>query len=974
MSLESLNAEQRRIAETVDGLVRVDAGPGTGKTHTLVERYMRIVGGGVPPSDVLMVTFTNNAAQEMGDRLRNRIKEEADSLRDSDSDRSEELMRMIPEVRTSTFDSYCSRIVRSNSDAVSDFFGLEHRLSRSAVLESNDTLNREHFAAFYSSFMAEHASWYPDLSALAAGHERELYNLIGRLMSRGIIPLKDYDWFLDGMDRLKGDPEKVARRISEVFGCGSLDKFVETERGKYYPPDEESDYDDQAKEAAYENRRDLINFIHDVYYGYIARSVRDNRLTFDLTALFAFVSLYGSAECRASSSVRYLMVDEFQDTNEMQMMICLMLLKDPNLCAVGDWKQGIYGFRNATVDNIIRFGEKVRSLARLLNADGVDRAVPAFRSIREESISMRVNYRSSSLVLEKAFAALEAKGAKDDPHETYGDDVTFLEADNGDFDGHTRFEAYTWGDRELEAIIDQITRYVGSGEYRIRDGEGYRAPRFGDIAVLFKTTKMCNKMYDLMQKAGIPVFLQGDLDIMSSVPGKLALAWLRYVNDESDRRGLNTILTHLGFSMAQIDHMRREARENAETGGRRSDAYPVFVTEQRKYLLRRKKRPNDLLTSIFAFHGIGQDDPVEADIAQAIIRVVSTSFSGSLVTIPDIIRMMEQDIAGGTTYNVDALPDRDAVLVQTMHKSKGLEYPIVIVGGLNQRVMPSAPKPDGIFSFHEDEGVRIRNVLVRSGEDVAICPSWNSALIRKTRAGSYDEERRVLFVALSRAKQYITITSSKSHSRFFSHFKTVEKKQVDDFPMPCPLPRHSGDTGMSRPPEIPEYRRRRVTLAVHDLMTYVPAHDLVGDDSPRGKEYGTMVHSAAEVMAMGGEAPDIPEAPRIREVLSSLDGADLIVERECALPLGRVTVRGIIDLLAIWPDRAEVHDWKTDFDDRNRDSYRIQLSVYARVVEGVLKRPVRCFVQYVSRGVTAEVDPMSADELRRLAEEHLDER
>ena len=95
MSLESLNAEQRRIAETVDGLVRVDAGPGTGKTHTLVERYMRIVGGGVPPADVLMVTFTNNAAQEMGDRLRNRIKEEADSLRDSDPDRSEELMRMI---------------------------------------------------------------------------------------------------------------------------------------------------------------------------------------------------------------------------------------------------------------------------------------------------------------------------------------------------------------------------------------------------------------------------------------------------------------------------------------------------------------------------------------------------------------------------------------------------------------------------------------------------------------------------------------------------------------------------------------------------------------------------------------------------------------------------------------------------------------------------------------------------------------
>ena len=68
--MTGLNEEQRRIAETKDGIMVVDAGPGTGKTHTITERYVNLIKANVSPADILMVTFTINAAEEMRGRIR----------------------------------------------------------------------------------------------------------------------------------------------------------------------------------------------------------------------------------------------------------------------------------------------------------------------------------------------------------------------------------------------------------------------------------------------------------------------------------------------------------------------------------------------------------------------------------------------------------------------------------------------------------------------------------------------------------------------------------------------------------------------------------------------------------------------------------------------------------------------------------------------------------------------------------------
>ena len=163
--------------------------------------------------------------------------------------------------------------------------------------------------------------------------------------------------------------------------------------------------------SAREKRTELYKFVHDVYYDYIKQSITDNRLTFNLVAILAFTVLYRQKNVRDRNSFRYLMVDEFQDTNANQLMISLMILKEPNLCVVGDWKQGIYGFRYVSIENITRFEEKTVEYRRFLNI-GEKRV--GFSIPEAVKLPLDVNYRSSQEIIDTAFECICLKGSNED--------------------------------------------------------------------------------------------------------------------------------------------------------------------------------------------------------------------------------------------------------------------------------------------------------------------------------------------------------------------------------------------------------------------------------------------------------------------------------------------------------------------------------------------------------------------------------
>ena len=395
---KDLNERQAEIVNHLDHPLLVDAGPGTGKTSTVVERYLRIIDSGADPRKVLMVTFTNNAAAEMRERIRAAI---TLRLKDVKGGPDEGKYKdAINEVKASTFDSLCLRIVLDAPEFVSEFFDLRDvTLTRNARLVQNETLNKEYFRKFYASFIAEYGHLYvkkdsdgeiiDDLPSILSGSVDDIYFVICKLMSTGIIPLKDGDWFADGQDRVFGKESEMMRLIRKANEGESLYAKIHDNLSKNCADDDGTfgahimeiegepkgsrRYDDQLLEAVIDgDRKRLMYFINHVYYEYIHKSVADNRMTFGLVAMFAFCILYTDQRTRSVYSVDYLIVDEFQDTNAMQMDICLMISNKDNICVVGDWKQGIYGFRFASIDNITEFADRIHITARTLNSDGTN--------------------------------------------------------------------------------------------------------------------------------------------------------------------------------------------------------------------------------------------------------------------------------------------------------------------------------------------------------------------------------------------------------------------------------------------------------------------------------------------------------------------------------------------------------------------------------------------------------------------------
>lgn len=162
----------------------------------------------------------------------------------------------------------------------------------------------------------------------------------------------------------------------------------------------------EAHDAAFQDRDPLLRTIHDIFYAYMERCVEDGHLTFGLTACFAYVILYRSSEVRGEVAFDYLTVDEFQDTNSLQMMIAMMILRKPNLCVVGDWRQGIYGFRYVSIENITKFRERLSALYDLLEDDGGGRVAYDVRGRDVRELSLDTSYRSSAEVVHCAYLAL----------------------------------------------------------------------------------------------------------------------------------------------------------------------------------------------------------------------------------------------------------------------------------------------------------------------------------------------------------------------------------------------------------------------------------------------------------------------------------------------------------------------------------------------------------------------------------------
>ena len=294
MTVSELNKKQKELCDKLDGFIVVDAGPGTGKTSTIVQRYIGILEQGVNPMKVHMLTFTNNAAEQMETKMSN----EMSVVINEGNDKKGYLRNAINNLKVSTIDSFCLDIVMNSPDTIRDFFDPKDGniiLSRNATLVSNDTLNDQYFEDFYARFIREKGEDYildgSDMVTAIGSKSKDIRKLLDKLMARGMIPQKK-GWFGYAKDVLVGkrddlvammtkNSEKVSEKLQKILDEGGYD--IASDPG--------IEITELIRQAAYDDRELLLRFTHDVYYDYIIQSIRDNRLTFGLCELFAFIIL-----------------------------------------------------------------------------------------------------------------------------------------------------------------------------------------------------------------------------------------------------------------------------------------------------------------------------------------------------------------------------------------------------------------------------------------------------------------------------------------------------------------------------------------------------------------------------------------------------------------------------------------------------------------------------------------------------------
>ncbi|MGM0380454.1 MAG: UvrD-helicase domain-containing protein [bacterium] len=965
MTANSPNRRQGQLIESTDGIYLVDAGAGTGKTFTLSRRYARILQEqGTGPDDILLITFTNNAAAEMKERV----------IHNCDYDPLE-----LQEAPISTFHSLCQRLLLRYGFSAPYQLGFSEPLSTSTRLLQNETLELEEFRRFLHTFIDANPSHHKFLQVVR--DRKNLLGLIKSMAAKGIFPLgdkKDKNWYQQGEAYLDGIRKKCADLFETANAPGAgktgptqselLKRIKSDLRDKCFAPSapaEEEIVAGNSKQvspellwrAFGEEREGLKQFIHDLYAGYINYCLSHNYLNFSFLQMFAYVLLSEEKEIRRQVAYDYVMVDEFQDTSEIQFKLTMLLADRPNICAVGDWKQSIYSFQYANVDNIQDFEDRLARYKKELN---LNRERITYPVTGVEKIPLEQNYRSTQQILNfsEESLALPATGREEIERSEVKEKIVHLQAqketENSEIQGLLSPD-------EPEAILQRIQEIVADEDYVVyEDGEA-RNLEYSDIAVLARTRSFGLQLQQTARHYGLPVAYEGGVELFKTEPGILLLAWLRVLDSVYSKRGWAVILEEAGYNLPRAQEILAFETPDECT----VEEFPSDMLAFREDLISAREDARGQWAEVIPrkiFDRYGIDDGFSARIVEVLVEIAGSSY----MSPGDLVNFIEDNISAGITYDVDN-PLENAVTIQTIHAAKGLEYPAVFIADVNQRRFPGTGGDSQVIDYSDPVGLRQKKILGDS-EPPYDFDNWPAILLHRCLTGEYDEERRLMYVAMTRAQQYLYISAdADKKSSFFKNLADEMKVRS----LEKPAPREEEDIQPEPEPlkleEFAGHAPRK--LSVHDLMD-----EPEEAEEGRGKLYGRQVHSFAEKLVAGEAAePANADEENIASWFRKQSG-EMIAEEPCLLPVevvGRkIVLSGVIDLINIKDNTVRIVDYKTDRHRENVSEYQKQLSVYYHVLEKVYQeKEVTINLLFSSKGTEQQLTPLSLEDLKGLVAE-----
>ena len=614
---DTLNPPQKEAVAHTEGPVLILAGAGSGKTRVLTHRIAYLIEEmGVNPWNILAITFTNKAAQEMRERVDKLVGFGSESI------------------WVSTFHSTCVRILRRHIDNIG-------------------------YATNFTIYDA---------------------------------------------DDQKSVIKDVCRKLNidtKIYKERSLLAQISHAKDELLTPD-----DMEMKAAGDFNMKKVAS----VYREYQNALRKNNALDFD-DLIVKTVELF--EKCGAvleyyQERFKYIMVDEYQDTNTAQFkFVSLLAQKYENLCVVGDDDQSIYKFRGANIGNIL----------------GFERVFPDAKVIRLEQ-----NYRSTKNILCAANMVIannsERKAKTLWTENEEGSKVHFRQF----------FNAY----EEAEYVAGEISRGKREGLYSYRD-----------CAILYRTNAQSRIFEEKFISANIPYKLVGGVNFYARKEIKDLLCYLKTVDNARDDLAVQRIInvpkrgigaTTMGRVQDYADNMgislyeALRVAEEVPSIGRSVTKIDSFVTfiqtlKSKADVLSVEDLLQEIIDSTGYVEALEAEDTEEArawieNIDELISKTVAYQEAMEEQDLPATLSGFLEEVA--LVADIDTVdPDQDYVLLMTLHSAKGLEFPEVFMVGME----------DGIFPSH---------MTISYGDD-----------------GELEEERRLCYVGITRAMKELTLTCAQ---------------------------------------------------------------------------------------------------------------------------------------------------------------------------------------------------------------------
>lgn len=629
--IEGLNDRQKEAVISTEGPCLVIAGAGSGKTKVLTHKIAYLISEKyVKPWNIIAITFTNKAANEMKERIQNIIGDAANDL------------------WMGTFHSICVKILRKYIDRI----GFDHSF---LIFDTSDqkTLIKE--------------------------------------------CLKD----------LKVDDKLFTDRavLSEI--SNGKNEMLE-------PKDYKIKY-------AGDFRRETIGNIYELYQ---QRLKENNALDFDDIINYTIKILTENPDVLEyyTEKFKYVLVDEYQDTNKAQfMLVSILASKYGNITVVGDNDQGIYSFRGADITNILNF----------------EKDFPGTKIIKLEQ-----NYRCTGNILKAANAVIKH-------NENKYEKKLWTANDEGELPS-----IYQSEDEYDEAsyVVKQIN-HLKTEEYY----------KYSDFVVLYRMNSQSRAIEDILRREDIPYKIVGGLKFYERKEIKDIIAYLRLIYNTSDNISLKRIINEpkRGIGKTSLDNIQQISEQNGIS------MYEVIKNAEQFGLNRVKANADDFINLIeelrtkqneLSISELIKETLNKSGYTKALELENSVEAESRIQNLEEFLTVaieFEEEFADNTlgeflenitlSSDIDNVEDAEnSVTLMTLHSAKGLEFPTVFLVGLEEGIFP------GYKSIGEENALQ--------------------------------EERRLFYVGITRAKEHLFLTCAKRRTIFGSTSYNAISRFVKEIP------------------------------------------------------------------------------------------------------------------------------------------------------------------------------------------------